>query len=100
MILNSSRNLHQSMLVSIMHSTMQFFESTPIGRILNRFSKDITNLEYTIPVAFKDFAFCMLDIITSVIAISISTPLFLTILFPALLVYLIIQVFKYLLKLN
>nr|APD26507.1 ATP-binding cassette transporter subfamily C member 1 X3 protein [Brachionus koreanus] len=93
MILNSSRNLHQNMLVSVMHSTMQFFESTPIGRILNRFSKDIINLEYTIPVAFKDFTFCMLDTITSIIAISISTPFFLTVFVPTFFVYLMIQRF-------
>nr|QNH67942.1 ATP-binding cassette transporter subfamily C member 1 X3 [Brachionus plicatilis] len=93
MIMNSSRNFHQNMLQSIIHSTMQFFESTPIGRILNRFSKDVINLEYIIPVSFKDLVYCIFDLITTVVVISISTPFFLTILLPAFFVYLIIQRF-------
>jgi hypothetical protein len=39
MIMKSSRLLHNQMLNSILHSNMQFFESTPIGRIINRFSE-------------------------------------------------------------
>ncbi|CAF0928035.1 unnamed protein product [Brachionus calyciflorus] len=93
MIMNSSRNLHQNMLKSIMHSTMQFFESTPIGRILNRFSKDLNSIEVVIPIFFKDFFYCLFDLITASIVISISTPLFLTVLAPIAIVYFIIQRF-------
>ena len=45
MYIKASRNLHKSMLASILHCNMQFFESTPIGRIINRFSKDIDATE-------------------------------------------------------
>ncbi|CAF0948802.1 unnamed protein product, partial [Brachionus calyciflorus] len=91
MIMNSSRSLHQNMLKSIMHSTMQFFESTPIGRILNRFSKDLNSVEFIIPLFFKDFIFSLFDLITTYVVISISTPLFLTVLAPITFVYFFIQ---------
>ncbi|CAF0855506.1 unnamed protein product, partial [Brachionus calyciflorus] len=91
MIMNSSRSLHQTMFKSIMHSTMQFFESTPIGRILNRFSKDLDSIEFIIPVFFKDFIYCLFDLITTSIVITISTPLFLTVLAPIAIVYYFIQ---------
>ncbi|CAF1116160.1 unnamed protein product, partial [Brachionus calyciflorus] len=91
MIMNSSRSLHQNMLKSLMHSTMQFFESTPIGRILNRFSKDLNSVEFIIPVFFKDFFYCLFDLITASVVISISTPLFLTVLAPIAIVYFFIQ---------
>lgn len=39
MVMQSSRLLHTAMLGSILKSSMTFFESTPIGRIINRFSK-------------------------------------------------------------
>jgi len=34
----ASKNLHSQMLSSILKCNMQFFESTPVGRIINRFS--------------------------------------------------------------
>ena len=39
-ILRGARNLHDSMYVGVLYSPMIFFESNPIGRIMNRFSKD------------------------------------------------------------
>ena len=45
MLMKSAKLFHESMLYSILRSTMQFFESTPIGRIINRFSKDIEAVE-------------------------------------------------------
>lgn len=72
---------------------MQFFESTPIGRILNRFSKDMINLEFIIPVAFRDFVYCIFDLITTAFVISLSTPIFVAVLIPITIVFLVIQVF-------
>jgi ATP-binding cassette subfamily C (CFTR/MRP) protein 1 len=39
MCLAAAKLLHESMFFSILRSTMEFFESTPSGRIINRFSK-------------------------------------------------------------
>ena len=36
--LDAARKLHNSMLLRIMRGPMSFFETTPLGRILNRFS--------------------------------------------------------------
>lgn len=33
--------MHDKMAVAIFRSPMQFFETTPAGRILNRFSSDV-----------------------------------------------------------
>ena len=41
------------MLASTMRNTMQWFESTPVGRIINRFSKDIEAVENSIPASYR-----------------------------------------------
>jgi ABC-type multidrug transport system fused ATPase/permease subunit len=41
------------MLASTMRNTMQWFESTPVGRIINRFSKDIEAVESSIPSSYR-----------------------------------------------
>ena len=73
----SARNLHEAMLISVMRSSIQFFESTPIGRILNRFSKDLHQIEFPLLVAFKEILYSWLEIFNIVIVVSISVPYFL-----------------------
>ena len=39
-LIHLSNSLHNSMLQRVAHAPMQFFHSNPLGRIINRFSKD------------------------------------------------------------
>jgi len=91
MLINSSKKLHKVMLHSIMRSRISFFESTPIGRILNRFSKDINSVEFQLPMSYKDFTYCSLDVISILIVISVSSPWTLLVLIPLTIVYILIQ---------
>ena len=92
MRLRSSKILHDSMLYSILRSTMEFFESTPSGRIINRFSKDVDAVEKSIPDSLKTLIRCILDVLSTILIISYSTPLFLVALLPIAIVYILIQV--------
>lgn len=42
-------NLHNKMFSSVMKSTMRFFYINPLGRILNRFSKDVGVMDEILP---------------------------------------------------
>ena len=87
----ASRNLHRRILKNILRTPMTFFDTTPMGRILNRFSKDIYTVDETIPRSLRSFLMTFFSVITTIIVISISTPIFLAVIVPLLIIYIIIQ---------
>lgn len=92
--LNASKYLHQNLVRRILAAPIAFFDTTPMGRILNRFSVDIITIDerlgYTIGWCVGMF-FSLLGIIGS---ISYSTNgLFLVIIPPLLFVYYRVQLF-------
>ncbi|XP_068382626.1 ATP-binding cassette sub-family C member 4-like [Eschrichtius robustus] len=54
-LVNSSQIWHDKMLESILRVPVLFFDTNPIGRILNRFSKDIGHMDDLLPLTFLDF---------------------------------------------
>lgn len=54
MCLRASVNLHDSIFRGISRATMFFYNNNPSGRILNRFSKDISSIDTLIPPALMD----------------------------------------------
>ncbi|XP_068732556.1 multidrug resistance-associated protein 1-like [Montipora capricornis] len=87
----ASRYLHQSILVNVMHLPMSFFESTPLGRIVNRFSKDISTIDDKVPMSLVSFFRTFCTVLGTVIAISFATPIFLVVIVPLGALYFFIQ---------
>ena len=50
--LKASENLHDQMTKAIMQAAVLFFDTNPVGRILNRFSKDIGCMDDILPGQF------------------------------------------------
>jgi len=74
-----------------MRSPMRFFETTPIGTILNRFSRDIYVIDEVLARTFGGFARTIAGVFSMIAVISSSVPAFLLVLIPVLFVYKRIQ---------
>ena len=51
----AANKFHKKMLDSIIKAKLRFFDLNPIGRIMNRFSKDIGVIDDTLPISLYDF---------------------------------------------
>ncbi|OMJ20339.1 Metal resistance protein YCF1 [Smittium culicis] len=88
---NSGKKTHSSMLIGIINSPMQFFNSTPQGRIINRFSSDQTAIDHILPNSFVSWASSIMGALSSIVVISYSFPEFIVFTIPLILVYLMVQ---------
>ena len=84
--------IHKRLLENILRLPMSFFDTTPSGRILNRFSKDINTIDETIPNCIEDFLFTFFIVINTIVVISYATPWFMIVIIPLTILYLLIQV--------
>jgi ABC-type multidrug transport system fused ATPase/permease subunit len=87
----SARILHGKMLDTVIRSPMSFYDTTPLGRILNRFGKDQQTVDDMLPRVFNIFFRVLFSVLTTVTVIGLSTPLFLTMVIPLLIVYIGVQ---------
>ena len=88
----ASRLIHNRLLVNILRLPMSFFDTTPSGRILNRFSKDIYTIDETIPRSIRSFIMTFFSVLSTIFVISFATPLFMAVILPLIVFYLLIQV--------
>ncbi|XP_066291275.1 multidrug resistance-associated protein 1-like isoform X11 [Branchiostoma lanceolatum] len=89
----ASTTLHASLMNNILHLPMAFFDTTPLGRVLNRFSRDIYTVDQIIPMCMQMFLYTFLSTFSTVIVMTYSTPLILVAVVPSVLLYLFIQRF-------
>ncbi|XP_033917701.1 ATP-binding cassette sub-family C member 2 isoform X1 [Melopsittacus undulatus] len=78
----ASRVMHQQLLSNILRVPMSFYDTTPTGRIVNRFAKDIFTIDETIPMSFRSWLSCLMGIISTLLMITLATPFFALIIIP------------------
>jgi ABC-type multidrug transport system fused ATPase/permease subunit len=75
--LAASRKIHLTLMERVMRAKFRFFDSTPLGQLMNRFSKDIEAVDQEVAPVAVGVIHCLASIITIVILISVITPGFL-----------------------
>ncbi|XP_056644078.1 ATP-binding cassette sub-family C member 4-like [Diorhabda sublineata] len=90
--LAASTGFHNLMFIKIVNSPMQFFNTNPSGRILNRFSKDIGALDETLPICLVDTVGIGLIVTGTTLTITSVNP---WILIPTIVVVIIFYFIRY-----
>lgn len=59
----AARQMHIVMLRAVMRSPLTFFDTTPTGRIISRFAKDVDVLDTSLPAQISDSIYCLFEVI-------------------------------------
>ncbi|PWN42694.1 putative YCF1 [Ceraceosorus guamensis] len=93
LVIASSRRLHDDLFHAVLRAPLQWFESTPTGRVLNLFSRDTNTIDEVLPRVISG-AFRTLMVAFGVICVVVySVPLFVLAVVP--LGWFYVQVMKY-----
>ncbi|VDK28316.1 unnamed protein product [Gongylonema pulchrum] len=85
--LRASSNLHTPLLQNLLRSPMSFFDTTPVGRILNRLGKDIDTIDQLLPLIIRYFVYSLQNVVATLIIIVVSTPVFALVIIPLAAIY-------------
>lgn len=86
--------LFRNLLWDVARSPIGFFERTPVGRLLNRFSKETDTVDVDIPDKLRSlltYAFGLLEV---GLAVTMATPLAIVAILPLMFLYAGFQVWR------
>jgi ABC-type multidrug transport system fused ATPase/permease subunit len=85
--IEASKRLHENVLDSVLRAPMSFFDTTPTGRILSRFSKDMFSVDTELTEYFDFFIWGTMYMFVSLGTIAFVTPIFAAAVLPVMYVY-------------
>ncbi|XP_039594012.1 multidrug resistance-associated protein 7 [Polypterus senegalus] len=83
--------IHDRLLSRVLKATMTFFDTTPLGRIVNRFSSDLYCVDDSLPFILNILLANVFGLLGMLIVISYGLPWILLVLFPLGILYYYIQ---------
>ncbi|KAG0348952.1 hypothetical protein BG004_003435 [Podila humilis] len=88
--LNASRVLHERLLHKVIRAKVRFYDTTPLGRIVNRFSSDISTVDEEVSMGVNGLFSSIITIMGIIVIISSNMSTFLIPAFFILSVYVVI----------
>ncbi|KAI8853864.1 P-loop containing nucleoside triphosphate hydrolase protein [Chytridium lagenaria] len=87
----SSQNMHILAVERVMRAPVSFFDTTPLGRLITRFSRDVDMMDNTLPETFRTFLFTLSMTLANFGLIAAIFPAFLGGLLPAIVLFYFFQ---------
>ncbi|KAI9273715.1 P-loop containing nucleoside triphosphate hydrolase protein [Sporodiniella umbellata] len=75
--LNASRRIHKELLDRILRAKVRFYDTTPLGRIVNRFSSDLATIDQELGPSLSFLIYSLVATLCVVLLVSSVTPAFL-----------------------
>lgn len=86
--IRASKKLHDAMTAAVLKAKIEFFDTNPSGRILNRFSADVGSNDDLLPPTLFDFLMCAFLVAGAIVTAVTALPIVLVV-FPPLIWYFI-----------
>ncbi|XP_077987765.1 ATP-binding cassette sub-family C member 9-like [Glandiceps talaboti] len=87
----AAKRIHIALLRNIIHAPMRFFDTTPMGRALNRLSSDTQIIDMRLWQTLQALCNTTLSSFAAIVVNAVVTPLFLAFILPVFIVYFIVQ---------
>ncbi|KAJ3115540.1 hypothetical protein HK100_001311 [Physocladia obscura] len=87
----ASRVMHEKALKRILASPVYFFDTTPVGRIINRFSADVDALDNSVAMNIRQLASTASTTISTFVVMIAALPILVAVVIPCMGVYWFIQ---------
>ena len=75
--LRASAQLHRKLFDAVTRARLSFFDTTPLGQLMNRFSKDVEAIDQDVSPVAVGVLGCLFSLISIVVLICVITPRFL-----------------------
>ncbi|KAH7544598.1 hypothetical protein FEM48_Zijuj01G0002700 [Ziziphus jujuba var. spinosa] len=85
--LYAARRLHEDMLNSILRAPMVFFHTNPLGRIINRFAKDLGDIDRNVAIFVNMFLGQVSQLLSTFILIGVVSTMSLWVIMPLLVLF-------------
>lgn len=89
--IKAGQYFHDTMLKAVMFTRMRFFDSTPVGRILQRFSRDVESVDIHLQWSFDHTIHALFHVVSSFCLIVFILPWVIVVLVPVLFIYYKVQ---------
>ncbi|KAG9401856.1 hypothetical protein AC1031_007564 [Aphanomyces cochlioides] len=87
-ILLCSKHLHETLLAKVVYAPVpSFFDVTPVGRILNRFSSDLSQVDNMVPMLGLHIFGLLFQILAALLVCAVTSPFILIVYVPLTVVF-------------
>uniref|UniRef100_A0A3P8X0T2 Cystic fibrosis transmembrane conductance regulator n=1 Tax=Cynoglossus semilaevis TaxID=244447 RepID=A0A3P8X0T2_CYNSE len=95
-LLTVSKRLHEQMLGAVLRAPMAMLNTMKTGRIMNRFTKDMTTIDDMLPLVLFDFIQLSLIVLGAIFTVSIMRPYIFIAAIPLAVIFVVLR--KYFLR--